>query len=182
MSKKMTKLVLALGAMAMAGGVMAASVDASATATVVTAIQISKDADLVFGKFVADATRADTIAISAYGEARTTGAGIVILAPGDNNPALFTVSGTADSSFEIKMPTEITITSSANSMAVNRFESFLITGAGTSRNLGEMGKLTSLTPGSIVTQKFRVGATLNVTAAQPTGTYTGTFTVTVNYL
>jgi hypothetical protein len=52
MSMKMTKLVLAIGAMAMAGGAMAAAnnATANATVTVVSPIEVAKTTDLAFGK------------------------------------------------------------------------------------------------------------------------------------
>ena len=185
MSTKMTKLVLAVGAMAMAGGAMAANVDASATATVVVAIQIGKDADLAFGKFIASPTLAGTVVVPTSGVRVLTNLSQL---GGTVSAAAFTVTGTANTTYSISLPHDIMgmpemgvelTSTNGGTMPVSAFSAALVSGGTSTGN--SLGVLSSTTNGALVTQKFKVGATLAVAAAQAPGNYTGTFSVSVDY-
>lgn len=142
---------------------------ATATATIVTPIAITKVVDMNFGNVAVQSTTGGTVVLSPAG-ARTPSGGVTL--PTNNGTvaaASFTVTGVATYSYSITLPsTDLTITSGSNTMIVNNF---------TSNPSGPNGLLTA------GTQTLRVGATLNVNAAQPAGTYvSGTpFDVTVNY-
>jgi hypothetical protein len=127
-------------------------------------VTLTKNSDLNFGNMVAGGS-AGTVTISTAGAVSSTGGATLV--PSSTSAATFTlanpISGTSRFYF-IQIPTTVTITSGANTMTVNGFQSnppnFGTLAAGSSRGIN-------------------VGATLNVGANQPSGTYTGTFSLTV---
>ncbi|MCF6408017.1 DUF4402 domain-containing protein [Chitinophaga filiformis] len=142
---------------------------ATATATIVTPISITKDVDMNFGNVAVQSTTGGTVVLTPAGTRSATG-GVTLptTATGTVTAASFTVSGTSGYSYAITLPsTALTITSGSNTMTVTTFTSDP-SGTGT------------LTGGSEV---VNVGATLNVSAAQAAGTYVSAtpFDVTVNY-
>ena len=94
--------------------------------------------------------------------------GAVIPAAGTDTvtAAVFEVSGNGNAIYIITLPASATVTSGANSMTVDKFKSNPL-GTGTLDATGN--------------DSFTVGATLNVGASQVAGTYTGTFSVSVDY-
>ena len=144
---------------------------ASASATIITPITIVKTVDMNFGNVAVSATIAGTAVLAPAGTRTTGGAGGVTL-PATNgtvSAASFTVSGQANYTYAITLPTTATISDgSSHNMTVNAFTS----------SPSATGLLSS--GGS---QVLTVGATLNVTAAQTPGVYTNAtgVPVTVNY-
>ncbi|WP_217602163.1 DUF4402 domain-containing protein [Chitinophaga sp. GbtcB8] len=142
---------------------------ATATATIVTPIAITKDVDMNFGILSVQSTTGGTVVLTPAG-VRTPSGGVTL--PVDNGTvtaASFTVTGLEDYTYNVTLPSSaLTITSGSNTMTVTSF---------TSSPSGSNGTLTG------GTETLNVGATLNVSAAQPAGTYvSGTpFNVTVNY-
>lgn len=143
----------------------AASATANATANIITPITITKNTDLSFGTFSPGATTG-TVLIATAGTRTATG-GVSLSALDAGGAAGFTVTGDTVATYAITLPTNgtVTITNGANSMAVNDFVS----------NPSGTGQLTA------GTQNLAVGATLNVGANQAAGSYTGTFSVSVDY-
>ncbi len=142
---------------------------ATATATIVTPISIVKDVDMDFGNVAVQSTTAGTVVLSPAGNRTATGGVTLPTAAGTVTAASFTVSGTASYTYTITLPsTPLTITSGANTMTVTTFTS-------------DPTPTGTLAVGG--TQTLNVGATLNVSAAQPAGTYVSAtpFDVTVNY-
>ncbi len=147
-----------------------ATATAAASATIITPITIVKNVDMNFGNIAVSASLAGTVVLAPAGT-RTTGGGGGVTLPsttGTVAAADFTVSGQASYTYAITLPTNETLTSGGNTMTVNSFTSYpsstgLLNGGGT--------------------QDLTVGATLNVTAAQASGTYTNAsgVPVTVNY-
>jgi hypothetical protein len=141
---------------------------ATATATIITPIAISKTTDMNFGNVAVSPTVAGTVILAPAGT-RTTSGGVTLPAvTGTVAAAVFAVTGSGTSTYAITLPsTDYTITSGGNTMIVNTFTS---TPSGTG----------ALTAGA---QTLNVGATLNVSAAQAAGTYTNAtgFDVIVNY-
>jgi spore coat protein U-like protein len=158
----------ALAALAMASTLSAAqntaSTTANATARIITPISIVKTADLNFGDVVSSAV-AGTVSVSVAG-ARASAGGATLGNGTGVTAAAFTVSGQANATYAITLPATATITSGANNMTVNGFVS----------NPAGTGTLSA--GGS---QALAVGGTLQVGINQPTGSYTGTFSVTVAY-
>jgi hypothetical protein len=141
---------------------------ATATATIVTPISIVKDVDMNFGNVAVQSTTGGTVVLAPAGTRTRTGGVTLPTTGGTVTAASFTVSGTSGYSYAITLPsTALTITSGANTMTVTTFTSDP-SGTGT------------LTGGE---QVVNVGATLNVAAGQPAGTYVSAtpFDVTVNY-
>lgn len=136
---------------------------ASASVEIVEAITITTVNNLHFGDVVAGAT-AGTVVVTDAGVRSATG-GVTLGQDTDVAPATFTVTGDADGTYTIALPSSTTITSGADNMTVDVFTS----------NPDGTGTL----PGGTAT--LSVGATLNVGDSQPSGTYTGTFDVTVAY-
>jgi hypothetical protein len=143
----------------------AASATANATATVITPIAISSTADLRFGEFAAGS--GGTVVISTAGARSKTG-GVVLSTVAPGGAASFSVTGDADATYAITLPGTATITrvSGTETMSVGTFTS----------DPTETGTLSA---GG--TQTVAVGGTLTVGASQVVGSYTGTFSVSVEY-
>jgi len=148
-----------------------ATATASASANIITPITIVKTVDMNFGNVAVSATLSGTTVLAPAGTRTTGGSGGVTLpaTTGTVSAASFTVSGQASYTYAITLPSTCTITDGAShNMTVNSFTS-TPSATGTLSSGG--------------TQTLNVGATLNVAAAQASGTYTNAtgVPVTVNY-
>lgn len=123
-------------------------------------------ASLSFGTFVAGA---GSVTVAPNGTRSKTG-GVVLISQGALPSAgHFAASGSPNASYAISLPVDgdVSLTDgSANAMAIN---SFVSSPSGTGALLGN---------GSA---QINVGATLQVSAGQALGSYSGTFGVTLNY-
>lgn len=130
-----------------------------------TAIGIARSADLSFGQIVAGSSPG-TVTITPAGDRLTSGG--VLLASGlAVSPARFIVTGDPLKAYVITLPGPQTLSDGASSsMQLTDF---------TSSPSGS-GQLDA--SGS---QTLSVGATLHVAAGQPYGSYSGTFSVLVQY-
>ena len=141
---------------------------ASTTATIITPIAIEKDVDLNFGNIAVSPTLGGTVVLPTSGSRTKTGGVTLPVVTGTVSAASFTVTGEGNSTYSITLPSSaITLTGPSGTMTVENFVS-------TPSNTGTLNS---------GTQEVKVGATLNVGAAQAAGTYTnesGLF-VTVNY-
>jgi hypothetical protein len=150
----------------------AASATGGASATVVTAIAISQTTALNFGRFSAPTGgTAGTVTIdaSAPGTRSFTG-GTVLVTSGAGaigNSGVFAVTGEASATYTITNPTATTLTGPGTAMGVTFTTSPSGIGGGT------------LSAGGA--QTLFVGGTLSVGAVQTPGSYTGSYTVTVEY-
>lgn len=145
-----------------------ATASASATATIVTPISITKNVDMNFGNVAVQASTGGTVVLTPAGVRSATGGVTLPVTNGTVSAASFTVNGSGNYTYSITLPsTALTITSGANNMTVSSFTS-------------SPSAIGTLTAG---TQTLTVGATLNVAAAAPAGTYVSAtpFDVTVNY-
>ncbi|MDB5930067.1 MAG: hypothetical protein JWR60_1774 [Polaromonas sp.] len=121
---------------------------------------ITSSGALSFGAFVAGA--GGSVVVDSSGSRSKTGSVIPVLQGGSATAALFTVTGTVTS---ITLPSDqggsgdVTLTrdGGVETMVVNAFTK------------------------SLSGQLLQVGAKLTVGAAQPPGSYTGTFNVTANF-
>ncbi|MBK7174802.1 MAG: DUF4402 domain-containing protein [Bacteroidales bacterium] len=141
---------------------------ASTTATIITPIAIEKDIDMNFGNIAVSPTLGGTVVLPTSGARTKTGGVTLPVVTGTVSAASFTVTGEGNSTYSITLPSSaITLTSPSGTMTVENFVS-------TPSNTG------ALNNGS---QEVKVGATLNVGAAQAAGTYTNesSLFVTVNY-
>lgn len=168
--KKITGFIVALaGLLATANNTAAqATANATATATILTAISITKTADMNFGNIAVQASSGGTVILAPAGTRSVTGGVTLPATTGTVSAASFTINGEGSYTYAITLPsTAHTISSSSNNMTVTTFTS----------NPSGTGTLSS------GTQTLTVGGTLNVAAAQPNGTYTSEtgFNVIVNY-
>ena len=171
--KNITK-VLAIAAIALVSANSSfaqATTSASASATIITPITIVKATDMNFGNVAVSASLAGTVVMSPASVRTAAGGGGVTLpaVTGTVAAASFTVSGQANYTYAITLPSSCTITdASSHTMTVDGFTS----DPATTGALSGTGS-----------QTLNVGATLNVSAAQAAGTYTNAsgVAVTVNY-
>jgi len=167
--KKMTKFFgLVLVMLAFSAATFAqVSATATATATIITPIAITKTTDMNFGNIAVNASLG-TVVLTPTSTRTVTGGCTLPAVTGTVTAAAFTVTGQGTSTYSITLPVAATtITSGANTMTVDTWTS----------NPTPTGALTA------GTQTLSVGATLHVAASQAAGTYVSgvPFTVTVNY-
>ena len=152
----------------------AADMAGTANAAVVRPNTLIKTDDLDFGTLVSGAT-GGTVTIDPVTNARTTGGGVTPVGPaaqratfqGTGGIFLITVSGS----------TSVTLTragGAAAPMTANLVRAASTSGGG----IALLGA--TLLPSGV--QTYYIGGTLTVPANQPEGDYSGTFTLTVNYL
>jgi hypothetical protein len=129
-------------------------------------IAIANQSPLVFGSFAAGS--GGTVTVSTSG-ACSAGGGVIIIVP-DCSSAEFMVTGDPDFTYLIELPADdfVTLTGPGNNMVISNFVSNPAEGAN--------GLLSS--GGS---QILSVGATLNVANNQAAGSYSGSFSVIVQY-
>ena len=144
-----------------AATVQAAADTGNATATIIIPIAIANTTDLAFGSVVSSGS-ADTVVVSPAG-ARTCGG--TLTCTNSVTAGAFDVTGGTGETYTISLPASTTVISGGDNMTVDTFVS-TPTPTGT------------LTGGA---ETLLVGATLQVAASQPNGSYTGTYSVTVNY-
>lgn len=163
----MKNKVLALAILAMgfsAKSFAQSNATATATATLVTPIAITKTVDMDFGTVAASAT-AGTVVLGTDNVATPSGG--VSLPGGTPAAAQFSVTGEGTSTFSIQLPSSVSLSNGTDNLTVDNFVSTPATSG-------------TLTAGAAT---VKVGATLNVPANAPAGTYTNStdLTVTVNY-
>ena len=168
--KNMKKvLVLAIVVLGFAASSFAqVTATASTTANIITPIAITKTVDMNFGNIAGSPTLGGTVVLPTAGARTLTGGVTLPVVTGTVTAASFTVTGEGSSTYSITLPSSaITLTGPSGTMTVQNFVS-------TPSSTG------ALTSGS---QQVKVGATLNVSAAQGAGTYTNASSlfVTENY-
>lgn len=165
MKKLFVTSIIFLGFVAVSLGQVSGT--ATASATIITPIAISKTIDMNFGN-VAVSSIAGTVVLSPA-SVRTKSGGVTLpIVSGTISAASFNVTGLGSYTYTITLPsTPLTINNGANTMSVTAFTS---TPSGTG----------TLSGGA---QVLNVGATLNVGVNQAAGVYTSAtpFSVTVNY-
>jgi hypothetical protein len=152
-----------LASFAAATAANAQSADAGAGAKIIAPLEISNVTDLYFGTIAPSTTVADTVVVLADGS-RKCGPALTCLTA-DHTAAAFEVTGEADASYTISLPREIKI----------------VNDKGTAMNVSDFNG--SKTSGQLLSGKdsFTVGGTLDVGVRQEAGTYSGSFTVAVEY-
>ena len=161
--KNLKVLAMASAAVLMSAPAFAADANSTAGADIIAPLQVANTAPLYFGTIAPSTTASDTVLVSAAG-AKTCGTNLTCLT-NDHTAAGFDVTGEADQSYTITLPSSVAISNgSGGSMNVNNFSGSKASG--------------TLTAG---TDNFTVGGTLTVAANQASGEYTGTFAVTVEY-
>lgn len=168
----LTAVAVLAATLAMPGEVLAApggsvTMTGSASATVIRPISIVATAPLRFG-VMAQPTAAGTVTVSTAGTV-TTGGGMVgntAIAQGTAGPQAgkFRVSGEPGRQFFVTLPLAATVNrGGGGSMTITLFTVGALTGS------------------PVGTLDIAVGGTLAVGAAQPIGTYNGTYQITASY-
>ncbi len=129
--------------------------------TVAAPISISAAGNMDFGTMVPTGT-AGTVTVTPAGARSSVD---VDLLGGTSAAASFDVTGDGGANYSITLPSSATLSSGGNTRTIDTFTD-------------DAGATPTLVGGS---DTFNVGATLNVGATQASGTYSGTFSVTVNY-
>ncbi len=156
---------LAAGAIAVAVVLLGSMLVASQSPALGAPIAINSVLDLDFGTLAGDATLPGTATIDPATNAKTVSGGVSDFG-GVHRRASFLVTGDPNTAFTVILPSSVTLTSGGNTMTLNGFSSSP-SGVGTLNGLGF--------------SVLFVGATLQVGAGQAAGTYSGAFTVVVNY-
>lgn len=170
--KKLTAIFVVLFAVTFSSNVFAqASSDvatADASARIITPIDITKVDNLVFGNIAASSSTGTVVIAPDATGTRTSAGGVTPSVIGSYGSAEFTVTGEANSTYTISVPSSVTISDgNSHSMTVNNFLT------------NEADLIGTFSPSG--SQTIYVGATLNVGASQATGNYTGSYAVTVAY-
>jgi hypothetical protein len=169
--KKIFALILLFSGFA-ASSFAQANATAATSAHILAPITLTNKADMAFGNIAVNNT-GGTVTLPAHTGGiipsdRTFTGGITFPAvTGTVSDAEFTVTGELAATYAITLPTSTTISSSSYSMNIDTY----LTDIGTAGTID----------GTTGTQSFYVGSTLHVGSSQNPGTYTGSFTVTVNY-
>lgn len=142
-------------------------------AIIINGLNISERQDLDFGVIAPSLTQADTVHVYRNTDNNSIcGSALTCLEPG--NRARYTVTGESLRYYTISDPGSITISDgNGNTMLVDSFS-----GAG-SANETEWRGWQRLRNSGLA--RFNVGAILHVNPNQTPGTYTGTYTLTVEY-
>lgn len=138
-----------------------ASANGTATAVIVTPISLTNQRDLTFGNIAAGPGGTVTITNADPGVVSSTGVSLV--GGIARTSGQFTVGGTTGLAYTVTLPASTTISNGAVTMTVNAF---------THNASGTLPAASEI---------FFVGGTLNIGAAQATGSYTGTYSVQVSY-
>ena len=146
---------------------IAATLDGTATANVITPLGITQTAVMSYGD-VAGGTGGTTVILASDGT--RSGTGVV---PGATAVAAgaFDITGENDASYILTLPATATLTraTGTETMSADTFTTSL----GVAPFTGTLS--------ATGTDNFTVGATLNIGATQVAGTYNGTYAVTLNY-
>jgi hypothetical protein len=147
--------------------------NATATAKVIKALTLTNPIGLDFGTFSGLSTAASTVVLAT--NSSRTGSTADLLAGQGGTAASFTITGEPDALVTISLPAAST---SLTSVAVGSTAMTIASGTWVT-NMTDNAAVV-LTTGTGITS-FLVGATLAVGINQTTGTYNGTYAVTVNY-
>lgn len=131
-----------------------------------TGITINVSQDMAFGTLAPNVATAGTAVIDPSTGIKTVTGGVFDFG-GVHTAAIFGIRGKKNTAFNVMLPGSVILTSGGNSITLNNFT---FTFSPPTGMLDGAGK-------SDVT----VGATLQIGANQPAGTYSGPFDITVNY-
>lgn len=172
---KMTKMIAAALVLSVISFNASAQAIATATAsaTIVSPISLAKNVDMNFGNLSVASFAGGTVTLDpSVAATRTASGGGGLSLPaisGTVSAAKFTVSGQANFTYAITLPSSAALSGPGAPMLASAFTSSITGGIGTLDGAG--------------TQVFYVGADLDVAAAQAPGVYTtsGAFLIGVNY-
>ena len=148
-----------------------ASQSTTGSVRIIQPIQLAKSTDLAFGSVVKPNSGTNTVAIDATSGSRAlTGGGDAALAPSTSGRATYTVTGEGGQTFSISTPTTFDMQRQGGSETITVT---LTQSAATGTLTGSLGNSGTAT--------FGVGGSFPVAASTASGSYTGSFDVTVAY-
>jgi hypothetical protein len=148
----------------------ATSATATATAEVLSTLNVTADSALRFGQIAANT--GGSVTVNADGTVASTG---TLISTGTRLPAGFTVTGTNGTSVVVSLPTSASTLTLQNWTGMGPAPTMSLNGF----NSNPAGAFQlSTTTGSAT---FNVGGTLTVASGQASGNYEGTFAVSVEY-
>ncbi len=161
-----TALLVAMPAFAQSN----ATQSTTGTGSIIRAITLAKNSDIAFGRVVRPSAGTSTVTINETNGARSLSGGDGVLLSGAAGRATYTIGGEGAQAFSITVPAtfEMTRAGGSDTITVN-LSSSAVNGTLTG-SLGASGAST-----------FGVGGNFGVTNSTPTGAYSGTFNVTVQY-
>lgn len=146
------------------------SLSGSVGATVFRAISITNNANLAFGRITLPRSGAATVSLAhATGLVTVTGTGIVAFASPAPSAAVFSVSGEGAQAITVSVDGSFILTGPAGALTVTTIPSV----SGTQVLSGTLGAAGALT--------VKVGGSFGLTSSTTSGTYTGSFSVMVQY-
>ncbi|HEX5258035.1 MAG TPA: DUF4402 domain-containing protein [Sphingomicrobium sp.] len=145
---------------------VAAKTDATGSASILRPLTMLKQADLDFGELVVAGS--GTAVVDPVSAGLTTTGGLATIGA-TAHPATFTTTGSKNSVVLIRIPTAAVTLTQVGGSATMTVSNWTLDGS-TNRRIPQNSAF-----------NFSVGGTLNVAAGQADGTYTGTFTITVQY-
>ncbi len=153
------------------------AVQAIAKAIVVTQLSFFKVDDLNFGKIIAGTT-AGTVTVTPTGSRSATG-GVKLATDVSVKPARFAGKGSPNQTVVIAVTSNTATLTRVGGTQKMTMDTFVIGSTPTANLTTTPLAFRIAAPTGIFT--FPVGATLRVGANQTPGTYTGSFTITLNY-
>jgi len=161
-------LAIAVVTLSFAGTVQAqtATATSNAAAVIIAPLSITNTAGLHFGTIMRSAALGP-VTVATDGTRSSTGGGTLSALAPLHSVATFDLEGESGNDVIITLPASTTITNGTQTMLVDNFVS-------------DPDDTNPVTLGGTPTV-LSVGATLNVAANQASGTYTGTFDVSINY-
>ena len=152
------------------GAILVAMVPASSWAA--QPIGIENTEGLSFGSFVAGS--GGSVTVNTADGIRTVTGGVMLMPSSQGRPAQFTVTGQPNQTYTIQLPGNnfVKLTGPGNDMLINDF---------TSTPSGANGKINPQGVNGKKSQALSVGGTLDVGGGQASGSYSGSFSVTVDY-
>ena len=153
---------------------------ATASATILRPITITKATDMNFGNVVTSSAAGTVVLLPDGTRSRTAGSTFIPSNPGTVTAAAFTINGEGAATYSVTLPLSVSLTGgTGTAMTVATFTSTPGTVAGAGTLNGSAG--TADTASTAGTQTLLVGGTLAVGATQEAGVYKGDFDVTVAY-
>lgn len=142
----------------------------TARATVFRRLTIAKSTDLAFGRIVRPSSGTGVVSLSeATGVVTVSGAGAAALASPAPTAAQFAIAGEGGQSVSISVPSTFSMAGPSGSLTVT-----------TAPNIGGAQTLGGAL-GSAGSLALRIGGSFNLNSTTPTGSYSGTIAVTVQY-
>lgn len=146
-----------------------ATASANGSTTIVRPITITNTADLAFGRIVKPSTGTGTVAIADNADTVSAASGAVALSGITTSRAKFDIAGEGGQVISVAVPASFDMANGGDTITVTLDP--------------DLGSTTTLS-GALAaagSASLNVGGTFNVPAATPTGLYSGSFSVTVQY-